>query len=96
MSQPNAGFIFLRNPFDKQNIFSPINQNLNIKQLVSNPFFEAFINYYNITVNQEQTNIFNNLGTGQVYNLPNNQIIIGNNNAISSKISSGFKQRKGQ
>ena len=86
MGHPNAGFIFLRNPFDTQNIFNPINQNINIKQLVSNTFFETFISYYNISINQEQTNIFNNLGTGVVYNLPNSQIIIGNN--ISLELTS--------
>ena len=86
MGHPNAGFIFLRNPFDTQNIFNPINQNINIKQLVSDTFFETFINYYNISIDEKQTNIFNKLGTGEVYNLPNSQIIIGNN--ISLELTS--------
>ena len=86
MGHPNAGFIFLKNPFDTQNIFNPINQNINIKQLVSNTFFETFIKYYNISISNEETKIFNNLGTGQIINLQNSQIIVGNN--ISLELTS--------
>ena len=86
LGHPNAGFILLRNPFDLQNVFNPINQNINIQQYISNTFFQTFAQYYNLTLNSEQNNIINQVGTGTVFNLPNSQIIIGNN--ISLELTS--------
>jgi len=82
MNHPNAGFILLKNPFDLPNTFSPINQTVNINQVISSSIFQKFAQSYNIDITSVQNEINNYIGNGKVYNLPKSEIIIGNNISI--------------
>ena len=78
MDHPRAGFILLQNPLDLPNLYTPINQTIDINQIISTAFFQKFIEIYNIDINE----INNYFGNGKIYNLQNSQIIIGNNISI--------------
>ena len=82
MNHPNAGFILLQNPFDLQNTFMPINQTVNINQVISSTIFQKFAEMYHVDVKTVSDQINNYLGTGQIFNLPKSEIIIGNNISI--------------
>ena len=82
MNHTNAGFILLRNPFELQNTFNFINETVNISQVISSNIFQKFAADYNIDVNAVSNEINNNLGKGQIFNLPKSEIIIGNNISI--------------
>ena len=77
MEHPNAGYILLQNPFELQHMFT-INRSVNI----SNSIFRKIIQLYNISLSSTEEKIINNVGTGQVFNLPKSEIIIGNNISI--------------
>jgi len=82
MNHTNAGFILLQNPFQLEDLYRPINQTVNIQQLISSKIFETVVSKYNIDVNSAKKTITNVLGKGEIYNLPESQIIIGNNISI--------------
>ena len=82
MNHTNAGFLLLQNPFDLPNPYLPINQTVNINQIISSSIFQKFAESYNIDVNQASTEINNVLGNGKIYNLPHSEVIIGNNISI--------------
>ena len=82
MNHTNAGIILLQNPFDLPNTFAPINQTVNINQIISSTIFQKFAEAYNINVNTVKNEINNVLGNGKIYNLPKSEIIIGNNISI--------------
>ena len=82
MNHTNAAYIFLQNPFDLPNTFNPINQTVNINQVISSAIFQKYAEIYHINVTEVSHEINNYLGTGKIYNLPNSQIIIGNNISI--------------
>ena len=82
MNHTNAGFILLQNPFDLPNPYAPINQTVNINQIISSQFFKTFAQSYNIDVNTVSNEINNVLGNGKIYNLPKSEVIIGNNISI--------------
>ena len=86
MQHPRAGFILLNNPFDLRNTFNPINQTTTINQIISTSLFQKFAEMYNVNPTDVKNNINNYLGNGQIYNLQNSQIIVGNN--ISIEITS--------
>ena len=86
MNNSIAGIILLRNPFGLKNPYDFINTTVDINQFISSSLFQYFASSYNIDVNSVQKEINNYLGNGQIYNLPESQIIIGNN--ISIELSS--------
>ena len=82
MNHTQAGFILLENPFQLEDLYRPINQTVNIQQLISSSIFETVVKQYNLNVTDVKKQINNVLGEGTIYNLPNSQIIIGNNISI--------------
>ena len=82
MNHTNAGFLLLQNPFDLPNPYLPINQTVNINQIISSSIFQKFAESYNINVNEAKEEINNVLGNGKIYNLPHSEVIIGNNISI--------------
>ena len=86
MNNSIAGIILLRNPFGLKNPYDFINTTINLNQIISSSLFQYFASSYNIDVNSIQKDINNYLGNGQIYNLPESQIIVGNN--ISIELSS--------
>ena len=86
MNNSIAGIILLRNPFGLKNPYDFINTTVDINQFISSSLFQYFASSYNIDVNSVQKEINNYLGNGQIYNLPESQIIVGNN--ISIELSS--------
>ena len=82
MNHPNAGYILLKNPFELRNTFTPINQTVNINQIISSTIFQEYAKMYNIDIDSTKKEINNYLGNGQVFNLPESKIIIGNNISI--------------
>jgi hypothetical protein len=82
MNHTNAGFILLQNPFQLEDLYRPINQTVNIQQLISSKIFETVVSQMNIDVNTAKKQINNVLGQGQIFNLPESQISIGNNISI--------------
>ena len=86
MNNSIAGIILLRNPFGLKNPYDFINTTVDINQFISSSLFQYFAATYNIDVNSVEKEINNYLGHGQIYNLPESQIIIGNN--ISIELSS--------
>jgi hypothetical protein len=82
MNHTNAGFILLQNPFQLEDLYRPINQTVNIQQLISSKIFETVVSQYDVDVNVVKNQINNVLGKGEIYNLPQSQIIIGNNISI--------------
>ena len=82
MNHTNAGFILLENPFDLQDKYAPINQTININQIISSSIFQTFAQKHNINVTNVNKQINNVLGNGEIFNLPESQIIIGNNISI--------------
>ena len=86
MNHTNAGFILLDNPFQLEDLYRPINQTINIQQLISSKIFETVVSQYDVDVNVVKNQINNVLGEGKIYNLPQSQIILGNN--ISLELTS--------
>ncbi len=82
MNHTNAGFILLKNPFQLQDLYRPINQTVNIQKVISSSIFETIVKQYNLDANVVKNQINNVLGKGEIYNLPNSEIIIGNNISI--------------
>ena len=82
MNHTRAGFILLSNPFDLPNPYTPINQYVDINKIVSTTIFQQFATSLGITVNEETNKIINYLGSGQIFNLPKSEIIVGNNISI--------------
>ena len=82
MNHTNAGYILLQNPFELRNTFNFVNETVNISQVISSNIFKKFAADYNIDVNTVSNEINNNLGKGQIFNLPKSEIIIGNNISI--------------
>ena len=81
-----GGMILLDNPFGLKNRYDFLNTTLSLNQIISSKIFEYFISSYDIDANLVKNNINNYLGNGQVYNLPESKIIVGNN--ISIELSS--------
>ncbi len=82
LNHTNAGFILLQNPFQLQDLYRPINQTVNIQKIISSTIFKSIVEQYDLDVNIVKNQINNVLGKGEIYNLPNSQIIIGNNISI--------------
>ena len=70
----------LRHPYDF------INNTVTLNQIFQSSLFQYFASSYDIDITTIQNQINNYIGTGKVYNLPQSQVIIGNN--ISIELSS--------
>ena len=86
MNHSIAGIILLKNPFGLRNPYDFINTTVDINQFISSSLFQYFASSYQIDANSVKKEINNYLGNGQIYNLPESQIIVGNN--ISIELSS--------
>ena len=81
-----AGMILLNNPFGLRNTYDFINSTVTLNEIINSKFFEYIINSYEIDKKTITNDINNYLGHGQIYNLPESKIIVGNN--ISIELSS--------
>ena len=86
LNNTRAGVLLLMNPFGLKNPYDYLNSSVELNQVISSQFFEYVIKSYNLDVKQTKKDINNYLGNGQIYNLPESKIILGNN--ISIEISS--------
>ena len=81
-----AGQILLINPFGTKDSFDFINSTVDINKIISSKIFIYFLDSYDIEKNTIIKDINNYLGNGQIYNLKESKIIVGNN--ISIELSS--------
>ena len=86
LSNSAAGIDLLRNPFGLRNPYDFLNSSVEINQIISSSLFEYIMKSYNLNSNEVKNEITNYLGKGQIYNLPESKIIVGNN--ISIELSS--------
>ena len=86
LNSTRAGLLLLQNPFGLRNPYDFLNNYITLNQVISTKFFEYVAKTYNIDVSSYKKDINNYLGNGQIYNLPESQVIIGNN--ISIELSS--------
>jgi len=82
ISNPIAAIILLKNPLGWRNPYDAFTTPVNIREIIDSSFFEYIAKSYNIDVNSFSKDINNYLGNGKIYNLPESQIIIGNNISI--------------
>ena len=83
-----AGILYLlANPFGLRNPYDFLNNSLTIQQIISSQFFIYLcMSYKNCNPETIMKDISNYIGNGKVYNLPERQVIVGNN--ISIELSS--------
>ena len=82
LNNSRAGILLMENPFGIRNQYDLLNSSITLNEVISNKFFDYLASAYNIDVKSFKTDINNYLGHGQIYNLPESQIIIGNNITI--------------
>lgn len=70
------------NPFGTRNKFDLLNNSVTLNEIISNKFFNYLASAYNTDISVFKNDVNNYLGNGQIYNLPESQIIIGNNITI--------------
>jgi ABC-type multidrug transport system fused ATPase/permease subunit len=80
-------FSLLKNPFGTRNPYDFINSTVSIKQLLSGDLYKYISNVYKIDQKTTETMINNFLESGKIFNLPESQIIVGNN--VSIEITTG-------
>ena len=81
-----AAIILLRNPFGLRHPYDFINNTVTLNQIFQSSLVQYFAASYSIDINNIESYINNFIGCGKVYNLPQSQVIIGNN--ISIELSS--------
>ena len=82
-----AGMILLKNPLGLKDPYDFINSTVTLEQIINSNFFKYILkSYYDIDEAIIKNDINNYVGHGQIYNLQNSQIIVGNN--ISIELSS--------
>ena len=81
-----AGMILLTNPLGLRDPYDFINSTVTLDQIINTKFFEYIIQSYDIDKTVIKNDINNYIGHGQIYNLPESKIIVGNN--ISIELSS--------
>ena len=77
-----AVIILMKNPFGLRSPYDLLNNTITVNQIISSSLFQYFCSSYNCDVNSLSKDINNYLGHGQVYNLPESKIIVGNNISI--------------
>ena len=79
MNHTAAGLNLLKNPFGLRNPYDFLNRTIYLKEFISSGLYEYLVQAY---PEMKGIDINNFLGNGQIYNLPESQIIIGNNISI--------------
>ena len=88
-----AGVVLIDTPFGTRHGYDPLNTTLYLNNITSLKYFEYIKKTFNVEITQSITQIGNLIGNGQIYNLPENKIYIGNN--ITIELSSvQIEQRK--
>ena len=82
VNHTSAITILMRNPFGLRSPYDLLNNTITINQIISSSLFQYFCASYNCDVNSLSKDINNYLGHGQIYNLPESKVIIGNNISI--------------
>ena len=77
-----AVIILMKNPFGLRNPYDFCNQTVYVDQILSSSLFQYICASYNCDANTLSKNINNYVGHGNVYNLPEPKVIIGNNMTI--------------
>ena len=77
-----AGMLLLENPWGLKHKYDFLNSTIYLNNITSNKYFEYIEKTFNVEISQTQREIKNYIGNGEVYNLPESQIIIGNNITI--------------
>ena len=70
----------LKNPFGLRNPYEKLNREIYLHQLIASDIGKYLQKVY---PEIDLTNIFNYIGCGKVYNLPESKIIVGNNNSVN-------------
>ena len=81
-----AGMLLVENPFGTKHSYDPLNTTLYLNNITSSKYFEYLKQSYGIEISQTQAELKNYIGNGQIYNLPESKIFLGNN--ISIELSS--------
>ena len=81
-----AGMLLVENPFGTKHSYDPLNTTLYLNNITSSKYFEYLKQFYGIEISQTQAELKNYIGNGQIYNLPESKIFLGNN--ISIELSS--------
>ena len=79
MNNTAALIILLRNPFGLKNPYDFLNTTVTIQQFLASSLFQYIAQSYNLDVNSFSKDINNYIGNGKIYNLPQSQVISGNN-----------------
>jgi hypothetical protein len=82
LSNPYAAIDLFKNPFGTRDIFDPLSSSTNIYNLYKTDFWKYIIASYDIDEKTAQNIINNYLKEGKIFNLPQSQIIFGNNISI--------------
>jgi hypothetical protein len=82
LSNPYAAIDLFKNPFGTRDIFDPLSSSTNIYNLYKTDFWKYIIASYDIDEKTAQNIINNYLKEGTIFNLPQSQIIFGNNISI--------------
>jgi len=82
MDQSSALEKFMKDPFETNSLDLDNIQDQDIKDIIQLSIIEKYAEILHIDVKTLQQNIYNFIGNGKVFNLPNSQIILGNNISI--------------
>ena len=77
-----GGMILLKNPLGLKNPYDFFNTSVNINQVINSEFVKYILESYDVDQSTIKKDITNYVGNGQIYNLPESKIIIGNNISI--------------
>ena len=77
-----AGMLLLENPWGLKHKYDFLNSTIYLNNITSNKYFEYLEKTYKVQVSEAKKEINNYIGSGEIYNLPESQIIIGNNITI--------------
>ena len=83
LNNSNALANLLRNPFGFRDPYDFLYSPGVINRLMKTELLQYFANTYRINVNELEKSINNYLESGTIFNLPNSQIILGNNISIT-------------
>ena len=72
----------LMDDIKEQQNYQNLNSSANIATYIKKIILEKYSSYFNIDITKLEQNINNYVGSGQIFNIPNSQIIIGNNISV--------------
>ena len=79
MNHTSALDIFMNNPFELPDRYMSIGTNIKIEQIIEVSILQRYADRIGVSVDTLTKNINTYIGQGIAFNLPNNEIIIGNN-----------------